>query len=320
VIVSLAVNENVTVSGLVDTFSFTAKDTITSYVPLIVTPGVGDPTLIGGNDFLVQWQSPLGALADSVELFWTMDEGANWSQITDRIADSGSYLWSVPDIQVYDTRLLIRLYRNGSPVGSGMSEQTFKIEGAVPTLLSHFSGTVEKGAAMLRWKTAVEGGVSGFRVLRADRPEGIYIEISRELIKSSGAGADYLFRDADVEANKTYHYKLVEVSDDGTVVELRRVSLTFRLVFALDQNVPNPFNPETTIGFAIPEAGHVKLAIYDVAGRLVRTLVDGNRKAAYHREVWNGMDNNGTRVSSGVYFYKINAGRYVKTRKMVLLK
>ncbi len=91
-------------------------------------------------------------------------------------------------------------------------------------------------------------------------------------------------------------------------------------VFDLSQNYPNPFNPSTTIQFKVPDAVDVRLRVYDVGGRLVRTLVDEQKKPNVYKVVWDGHDNNGSRVASGVYFYKLEAGAFVKTRKMVILK
>ena len=86
----------------------------------------------------------------------------------------------------------------------------------------------------------------------------------------------------------------------------------------LRQNVPNPFNPATTIVFALPEPGRVRLEVFDVGGRRVRTLVDAERPAGEHRVDWDGRDARGRRVSSGVYFYKLDAGSTARVRKMVL--
>ncbi|MCK4537365.1 MAG: T9SS type A sorting domain-containing protein, partial [Candidatus Krumholzibacteria bacterium] len=91
-------------------------------------------------------------------------------------------------------------------------------------------------------------------------------------------------------------------------------------VFYLRQNYPNPFNPTTRIVFAIGEPANVSLRIYDVAGRLIRVLVDERRDVDRYEEVWNGMDDRGGRVSSGVYFYRLVAGDQVRTRKMVLMR
>jgi hypothetical protein len=90
---------------------------------------------------------------------------------------------------------------------------------------------------------------------------------------------------------------------------------------ALFQNVPNPFNPTTQIRFDLARDAHVQLRIYDVAGRLVRTLVDEKRAAGGEQiVVWNGLDDAGERVSSGVYFYRLETGDYTATRKLVVMK
>jgi len=88
----------------------------------------------------------------------------------------------------------------------------------------------------------------------------------------------------------------------------------------LGQNYPNPFNPVTTIRFSLPRSGDATLNVYDVTGRLVRTLIDGPRQAGIQTEDWNGTDNAGQPVASGVYFYRLTFGNFVQNKKMTLLK
>jgi hypothetical protein len=88
----------------------------------------------------------------------------------------------------------------------------------------------------------------------------------------------------------------------------------------LYQNHPNPFNPATMISFSLPTARDVRLTIVDVRGRIVRTLVDRSLGAGRHHVEWEGRDGRGTPVSSGIYFYRLDAGGETITRKMVLLK
>jgi hypothetical protein len=88
----------------------------------------------------------------------------------------------------------------------------------------------------------------------------------------------------------------------------------------LDQNHPNPFNPRTEIHFALPRAQEVQLRIYDVEGRLVRTLVAEPRQAGRHAVVWSGDNDRGERVASGLYFYRLTTEESSLTRKMMLLK
>jgi len=83
---------------------------------------------------------------------------------------------------------------------------------------------------------------------------------------------------------------------------------------------PNPFNPETTVGFALASPERVRLAIYDVRGTLVKLLVDRTMPAGEHRATWNGTDERGRPASSGIYFVRMNAGSYRETKKVVMLK
>jgi hypothetical protein len=90
--------------------------------------------------------------------------------------------------------------------------------------------------------------------------------------------------------------------------------------FGLLQNYPNPFNPTTTISFTVPKAGKVLLDVYDVRGRLVTRLLDGNKPAGTHQVVWDGTDMNGNSVASGVYFYSVSSNADRSIRKMMLIK
>jgi hypothetical protein len=99
---------------------------------------------------------------------------------------------------------------------------------------------------------------------------------------------------------------------------------TLPKVFALNQNYPNPFNPSTSIVYDVPEAVDgtvpVRLTVYNTRGQMVRTLVDTQKAAGQYTIHWDGTNSTGDRVSSGIYFYKISAGDFVKVKKMVLLK
>ncbi len=90
--------------------------------------------------------------------------------------------------------------------------------------------------------------------------------------------------------------------------------------FALDQNYPNPFNPSTDISFALPNQSEVELNVYDMLGRQVKSLVNEEMRAGYHTVIWDGTDNSGRSVSSGIYFYTIKAGDFSQSRKMLMLK
>lgn len=124
--------------------------------------------------------------------------------------------------------------------------------------------------------------------------------------------------------NREYFVKLTGgtkdywYDDDTLVVEEARVGVPTE--FALRQNYPNPFNPTTSIEFDMPSAADVKLVVYDVTGRKVRTLVNGALDEGYKNVVWNGRDDLGNSISTGLYIYRIQAGDFIDVKKMTFLK
>jgi hypothetical protein len=91
--------------------------------------------------------------------------------------------------------------------------------------------------------------------------------------------------------------------------------------FGLYQNIPNPFNPTTVIPFDVPEGGgRIKINIYDVHGRLVRTLIDSHLSAGRKTVMWDAKNSRGIPVASGVYFYRLEAPNYKKSLKMTLVE
>jgi len=90
--------------------------------------------------------------------------------------------------------------------------------------------------------------------------------------------------------------------------------------FSLAQNYPNPFNPTTTIEYYLPAASNVRLTIYNIRGQVVAKLIEGPRSSGRHSYDWDGYGSGGSRVASGVYFYRLQTDHYIETRKMVLMK
>lgn len=132
----------------------------------------------------------------------------------------------------------------------------------------------------------------------------------------------------------TYYWRVKSIDEDGAESDYSKIEVfqtdgaitdvddinELPESFSLEQNYPNPFNPETNVRFALPEASNVTLKIYNVLGQEVRTLVNESMTAGVHNTVWNGRDNNNNEVTSGIYIYKIVAGQFVQSKKMILLK
>jgi len=90
--------------------------------------------------------------------------------------------------------------------------------------------------------------------------------------------------------------------------------------FSLHNNFPNPFNPVTTLRYDLPENSLVIITVYDMLGRQVKTLVNQAQDAGYRSVIWDSTNNYGKPISAGIYLYQIQAGEYISTKKMVLLK
>ena len=137
-----------------------------------------------------------------------------------------------------------------------------------------------------------------------------------------------------LEDNTEYFWQIKAIDDDGMVTTGNNGE-TYSFVvgvlstedgamipteFALHQNYPNPFNPVTSIQYDLPEASNVQIVIYDLLGRQVTTLINRFEDPGYKQVIWNATNNQGQPVGAGVYFYKIQAGNFHQTKKMVLLK
>ena len=112
--------------------------------------------------------------------------------------------------------------------------------------------------------------------------------------------------------------KIVTVSNTATGVDDGNFHVPG--MFTLNQNFPNPFNPETVISFSLDKPGDVTLSVYDVLGRTVTTLYHGFLPTGQHQFRWNGTDGYGQSVASGIYFYRLSSDQISLTRKMALMK
>jgi hypothetical protein len=129
------------------------------------------------------------------------------------------------------------------------------------------------------------------------------------------------YRDDTALGGRRYEYTLSVVLGDGSEVQSQRVLVTtIEYALALEQNHPSPFNPSTTISFTLPGRTNAKLAVYDVEGRLVRTLADAVMGEGKKGRTWDGRNTRGEAVASGVYFYRLETAEKKLTKKMLLLK
>jgi hypothetical protein len=192
-----------------------------------------------------------------------------------------------------------------------------------PAYPKNLTVTLEFGDVILRWDRNRETDVSHYSVY-SDTVAGF--KPSATTFVSSVTAADSTFN-AGPLGDSTY-YVVAAIDADGYASGYSNEALsgpgtgTGEIVYhdRLDQNVPNPFNPSTRIRYELGRRSDVKLVVYDVRGRPVKRLADGSRDRGVHTEVWDGTNDAGERVSTGIYFYRLEAGTFVQTRKMLLLK
>jgi len=200
--------------------------------------------------------------------------------------------------------------------GAGAFRSTLS-DHPLPVFLAEFRGERSPAGVVLTWEINLAGGEARFHVWRARPSE------ARERLTGSPIVGDRRFELVDAAAPaEELRYWLEEASDPAAPAwfgPLAVAALAPR--FALAQNFPNPFNPETTIGFSLPDAAPVHLDIHDAAGRRVASLLAGAwYPAGRHTIDWDGRTSRGRPASAGVYFYHLVAGPHQETRRMVLLK
>ena len=190
----------------------------------------------------------------------------------------------------------------------------------LPVNLQTFNANVFVNNVKLIWTTSTETNNSGFEVERAEvRSQNLEFSkvgfVSGQGTKNTST--NYSFEDKNLNTGK-YKYRLKQVDNNGNYeyFELNgEVEIGVPRKYDVSQNYPNPFNPVTKINFDLPENGLVNIRLYDILGREVAVIVNEVRNAGYHTVQFDG-----SKLSSGIYFYKMNAGKFSGVKKMSLIK
>lgn len=160
-------------------------------------------------------------------------------------------------------------------------------------------------------------GGSNFRTVHGS--VNVYAGVARGFDQGDPTRAVWFFRYVSGEEEQTVIFDAV-TGELVTGIESGRLNAEVPASFELYQNFPNPFNPETAIGFGVPQQDHVRLRILDLLGREVTVLVDGEKTPGIYRAVWDGRDTRGELVSSGIYLYELKASSFRRVRRMLLLR
>ncbi len=203
----------------------------------------------------------------------------------------------------------------------------------LPVELKTFDAVLNGTSVDLNWETAIEVNNYGFEIQTQVSSSEYQEWTNVGFVLGNGttnSPKQYSFTDTDLPNADEVNYRLKQIDNDGTFTYSKIVTVdlssttgvedNIKYEFALQQNYPNPFNPSTTIKFTVPsevkgETSNVKLIVYDMLGRKVATLIDETKSSGIYEVQFDASN-----LSSGMYFYKLSAGSFVQTKKMLLIK
>ncbi|MFZ1517970.1 MAG: YCF48-related protein [Ignavibacteriaceae bacterium] len=240
-------------------------------------------------------------------ILFTSDGGTDWSlvnSITSRDLNSICFIDE----------------NNGWVVGEDGTIFKYKLDSVIPVELIGFNNFVSANTVKLTWQTASETNNAGFQVERKkieDSQNDLWENI--RFIEGYGTTSElqsYTYIDDNLIPGK-YRYRLKQIDFNGIFEYSNEIEaeIISPKSFALEQNYPNPFNPTTSIQYAIASSQYVQLKVYDILGNEVSTLVNEVKSAGTYQIIFDASD-----LSSGTYFYRLQAGSFVETKKMILLR
>jgi len=201
-------------------------------------------------------------------------------------------------------------------------------QNVIPVELISFTAFPQNNSVNLNWQTATETNNQGFAIERKQ----VFSQQSSAgneewnaigFVNGNGTTTEsqsYSFVDKNISSG-IYKYRLKQIDYDGTFDYSNEIEVEITpSEFALEQNYPNPFNPSTSIQYTIGSKQFVQLKVYDVLGNEIATLVNEEKPAGSYVVEFNVAQDSRPAIASGIYFYKLQAGRFVETKKMILIK
>jgi subtilisin family serine protease len=187
-----------------------------------------------------------------------------------------------------------------------------------PVFLSSFEALPAEGGVTLRWRVENDAPFVGFHVERGEDEAGPF---TRRTESPLGGGPSFEWVDGSAEPGRDYWYRIEAIETDGSLTRFGPLAARAGAPrLSLAQNGPNPFAATTRIEFALPGAMPVSVRVFDLAGRLVRTLFEGMHPAGAGNVTWDAVDDAGTVVPNGAYFYRIESAAGSLSKKMILTR
>jgi hypothetical protein len=259
---------------------------------------------------------------------------AGWWDFVDVVPASSQDVYSTVAPTLYDssaagahwTVFYVAGHRRSGQTVETAPDSGYSVDNLAPSAPANVAASVAGTTVNLNWDDPVDTDFKYFAIYRSTTsgfdPKAIAplatITSTEYGDNAVVVGTRYYYRVStyDFAGNQStfspeFSALVTSVDDGGSTIPTE---------FALQQNYPNPFNPETKIEYQLPTPGNVRLTIYTVLGQEVKRLVDRSQAAAYHTVVWDGRDNAGAPMPSGIYFYRIESGSFTAIKKMLLMK
>jgi len=309
---TLATSTNVGGLGLeIKSTSDLGNTTITRGMATQSTGGLSNPisryydvTSVGGGtrDIVFHYnEAEMTGSESSLSLFNSTNSGTNWSLLSNNRNTTNNTV-SVTGLNSFS---IFTLADEGSPL---------------PVELQSLSATIKNNKVLITWQTATEINNYGFEIERAQVVEGKTGEYNKiGFVQGHGNSntiIDYTFTDAEVKYGK-YSYRLKQIDNDGKYNYSKSIEAEINNItnYSLSQNYPNPFNPSTTISYEIPKTTNVSIKVYNILGKEIATLVNEKQETGIYK-----VEFNGSNLSSGIYYYKLETEGFSQVKKMTLIK
>ncbi|MFQ6031911.1 MAG: S8 family serine peptidase [Candidatus Zixiibacteriota bacterium] len=306
-----------------------------------VTAPNGGEVLTAGEVYTITWNATDNVGITSTEIDYTYDGGTNWYDVANLSGNPGSYDWTVPNTPSTECLVKVTCFDAASNSGSDVSDGFFTIQSPPPgptlyvasivmstktdrrnrtyaiaemTVRDDQGNTVRGATIYSHW----EGLTTDSDVKRTNKNGVAKVKSDRV----PNACGDFIIKVDDV-AKSGYTYDPGMGVDSNSIYYCGGSKLTsagLPTSFSLSQNYPNPFNPTTEFSIDLPSPTQVSFVIYNIAGQKVKTLVDETLPAGHRTIIWDGTNDEGEDVSSGIYFYRAVAGENMVVKKMMLLR
>ncbi len=257
-----------------------------------------------------------------------IDDGSGWTAATSTVAYGKTiYYVLVPttkDSSSESSGLINFRVIAGLDEGNFVSDTLsgYSVDNLKPSIPSGLMATIQDSMIELSWESNLETDLQYYSLYRSN--DGSPFDRIAQT-------TDTVYADSQIELNKRYSYALTAIDHSGNesdfsnivsvlVTHVNGKSSTVSTEYYLAQNYHNPFNSQTTIKYGVEAAGHVKIVIYDLLGRIVKEIVNEYQNSGHYEVIWNSKNKYNQEVSSGIYYYRIQTVGFDKIKKMLLIK